>query len=141
VNGDYLAAAFAARRAPVKQALLDQAVLAGLGNIYAAEALWHAELSPLVPANQLGPATLDRLAAAIHLTLALARDDPGRYSRGEGLDRLSVYGREGEPCFRCGAVVARVPQAGRSTYWCPGCQKSPRAGRKAFSRAPRAARP
>jgi formamidopyrimidine-DNA glycosylase len=141
VNGAYLLAALAARRAPIKQALLDQAVLAGLGNIYAAEALWHAGLSPLVPANELGLATLDRLAVAIHLTLALAQDDPGRYSRGEGIERLAVYGREGEPCVRCGTAVARLAQAGRSTYWCPGCQKRPRARRARLSRVPRAAHP
>jgi formamidopyrimidine-DNA glycosylase len=87
----------------------------------------------------LGAADVERLAAAIAHTLALAREDPGRYSRGEGLERLAVYGREGEPCLRCAAPIRRVAQAGRSTYYCPGCQRAP--ARRTLSRAPRRARP
>ena len=140
LDGPTLGAALAARRGPLKPALLDQSVLAGLGNIYATEALWHARLSPFAAASSLVAAELDALAASITRTIELARDDPGRYSRGEGLDRLSVYGRAGEGCARCGTPIVRVVQAGRSTFYCPECQPSvveaPR-----VSRAPRARRP
>lgn len=122
LDGATLGQALAGRRGPVKPALLNQAVVAGLGNIYAAEALWHARVSPFTPAAALEPGALDRLASGIGLTLGLARADPGRYSRGEGLDRLMVYGRAGEPCVRCTTAIVRVPQAGRSTFYCPVCQ-------------------
>lgn len=122
LDGHALHRALATRRGPIKPALLDQSVIAGLGNIYAAEALWHARVSPFVPASAVNPEQLAALAEAIRHTIALAMDDPGRYSRGEGLARLTVYGREGEPCLRCAAPIVRVPQAGRSTFYCPGCQ-------------------
>jgi formamidopyrimidine-DNA glycosylase len=140
LDGEALGRALAMRRGPLKPALLDQRVLAGLGNIYAAEALWHSELNPFVSARTLSTSELERLAAGIRQTIATARDDPGRYSRGEALARLAVYGREGEPCARCGSPIERVVQAGRSTYYCPRCQRLPSA-EAAVSRAPRAARP
>ena len=140
LDGAVLAAALSARRGPLKPALLDQSVVAGLGNIYVAEALWHARLSPFAAANSLGDAELDTLATAVTRTIALAMDDPGRYSRGEGLERLAVYGRAGEACPRCGTAILRVVQAGRATYYCPGCQPEP-AGAPRVSRAPRAPRP
>jgi formamidopyrimidine-DNA glycosylase len=104
-------------------ALLDQRVLAGLGNIYAAEALWHARIDPRAPASSLRTASLARLVAGIREALAAASDDPGRYNRGEAIDRFHVYGREGEPCHRCGASIRRIVQGGRSTYFCPRCQR------------------
>lgn len=125
LDGAALACALSGRRGPIKPVLLDQSVVAGLGNIYAAEALWHAGLSPFAAAASLPGEAVDRLAAAIRQTMELALEDPGRYSRGEGLDRLAVYGRAGELCLRCGSVVARVAQAGRSTFHCPGCQRDP----------------
>lgn len=125
LDGDALRGALAKRRGPIKPALLDQAVIAGLGNIYAAEALWHAHLSPFAAASSLEAPQLMALADGIRRTIALAMDDPGRYSRGEGLARLAVYGREGAPCLRCGAPIARVAQAGRSTFFCAGCQREP----------------
>jgi formamidopyrimidine-DNA glycosylase len=128
-----LGRALGGRRAAVKTALLDQRVLAGLGNIYAAEALWHARIDPRSPAASLRPASLERLVAGIREALAVAADDPGRYSRGEATDRLHVYGREGEPCHRCGARIRRIVQGGRSTYFCPRCQR--------LSPSPRRARP
>ena len=140
LDGAALGEALAARRGPLKPALLDQSVLAGLGNIYAAEALWHARLSPFAAANSLAAPELGALAAAVARTIALARDDPGRYSRGEGLDRLAVYGRAGEPCSRCRSAIVRVVQGGRATYFCPGCQPEPAPGPR-VSRAPRAPRP
>jgi len=117
-----LGVALAGRRTPIKSALLDQGVVAGLGNIYAAEALWRARISPRAVARSLGLTRRQRLVAAIRETLSLALDVPGRYARGETADAMHVYGREGEACTRCGASIARIVQGGRSTYFCPRCQ-------------------
>lgn len=122
LDGAALGARLAGRRGPVKPALLDQRVVAGLGNIYAAEALWHARVSPLAPAGRLDARRLGAVARGMRKALALADRDPGRYARGEATERLAVYGRAGEPCRRCGGPIARVVQAGRSTYYCPACQ-------------------
>jgi formamidopyrimidine-DNA glycosylase len=111
-----------ARRGPIKPALLDQRIVAGLGNIYAAEALWRARISPIVPSARLTAPDARRLLVAIRTVLARATEDPGRYARGEAAARLEVYGRSGEPCRRCRTAIVRIVQAGRSTYYCPGCQ-------------------
>jgi formamidopyrimidine-DNA glycosylase len=117
-----LAAALRTRRGPIKPVLLDQRVVAGLGNIYAAEALWRARVSPRVAANRLGPARIARLAAAMRDVLTEAIEQPGRYAADErGID-MQVYGRAGQPCARCGTSIRRIVQAGRSTYFCPRCQ-------------------
>jgi formamidopyrimidine-DNA glycosylase len=107
--------------------LLDQRVAAGLGNIYAAEALWRARLSPLRPANMLTAADRSRLVRAIRGVLVRARRHRERYygaspDGGAREGRFDVYDREGQPCRRCGAPIARITQAGRSTYLCPVCQ-------------------
>jgi formamidopyrimidine-DNA glycosylase len=117
-----LRSALRTRRGPIKPVLLDQRVVAGLGNIYAAEALWHAGISPRVAANRLGPARVARLADAMRFVLHDAIESPGRYRTGESSNALHVYGREGEACDRCGAAVRRIVQSGRSTYFCPRCQ-------------------
>jgi formamidopyrimidine-DNA glycosylase len=127
----HLQRALARRRVAIKPALLDQSVVAGIGNIYAAEALWLARIDPRAPASQLGAREVGRLVRAIQRVLSRGRDGSGRYSSG-GSPRLKVYDREGKRCARCGAHVARIVQSARSTYWCPGCQVSP---------APRATRP
>lgn len=111
------------RRIAIKPALLDQRIVAGIGNIYAAEALWRARIDPHVPAGRLGPARLTRLVDAVRATMHDALANTGRYQDGEALERLTVYGREGHPCRRCGAAVRRVLQAGRSTYFCAPCQR------------------
>jgi formamidopyrimidine-DNA glycosylase len=121
-DADSLGRALATRRGPVKPVLLDQRVVAGLGNIYVAEALWRARISPTIPARELGRARRARLVDAIRETLADAIQAPGRYARGETVDAMNVYGREAEPCPRCGAEIRRAVQAGRSTYFCPRCQ-------------------
>jgi formamidopyrimidine-DNA glycosylase len=118
-----LRAALRTRRAAIKPALLDQAVVAGVGNIYASEALWRAGVDPRAPAASLGPARAARLVDAVRGVLRDALDAPGRHQEGEAVERLRVYGREGEPCARCGAPVRRVVQAGRSTYFCARCQR------------------
>ena len=115
---------FAARRAPIKQVLLDQSVIAGVGNIYAAEALWHARIHPAAPARQLSLARVGRLLAGIRWTMGLALDENGRHQYGGATDRLCVYDREGQPCRRCGSRIARITQGQRSTYWCQRCQRS-----------------
>ena len=118
-----LAAALERRRGPIKPVLLDQRVVAGLGNIYAAEALWHARISPLAPASSLSSRRVERLLEGMRFVLDAANSVPGRYSQSEGVERLRVYGREGEPCERCGRAIRRIVQAGRSTFFCPHCQR------------------
>jgi formamidopyrimidine-DNA glycosylase len=126
-----LARALARRRGAIKPALLDQRLIAGIGNIYAAEALWRARLDPRASAASLTRSELARLLTAIRSVMRRALG---------GAIRFAVYGREGLPCRRCRTPVARIVQAGRSTYFCPHCQDRSRAG-AAINRAPRAARP
>lgn len=114
-----LHAALVKRRAPIKPVLLDQRVIAGLGNIYAAEALWHARIAPTKRASSLTLAESRRLLAAIRRVIARATG--ARYTV-ESVNRLAVYDREGKPCRRCRTPIARIAQAGRSTYYCPKCQ-------------------
>lgn len=114
----------ATRSSPIKPVLLDQSVLAGVGNIYAAEALWHARINPKTPARQLSVARVDRLIAGIRWTMELALSDQGRQQYRTATDRLAVYDREGAPCRRCAAPIARIMQAQRSTYFCRICQRS-----------------
>jgi formamidopyrimidine-DNA glycosylase len=118
-----LRTALRGRRAAIKPALLDQRVVAGVGNIYAAEALWRAQIDPRVPAAEVGPARAARLVDAIKGVMRDALDAPGRYQDDEAVERLQVYGREGDPCARCGATIRRIVQAGRSTYFCGACQR------------------
>jgi formamidopyrimidine-DNA glycosylase len=110
-----------ARRAPIKAVLLDQSVLAGLGNIYAAEALWAAGLRPTLRADRLTRAQATALLAAIRGVLRAAPQ--GRYWRRADGAPWRVYDRAGAPCPRCGRPIRRRVHAGRSTYWCPGCQR------------------
>lgn len=126
-----LARALARRRGAIKPALLDQSVIAGLGNIYAAEALWRARLDPRLPAASLGRPELGRLLSAIRFVMRRALAGPTTFA---------VYGREGLPCRRCRTPIARIVQAGRSTYFCPSCQAPP-APAAMVNRAPRAVRP
>jgi formamidopyrimidine-DNA glycosylase len=126
-----LARALARRRAAIKPALLDQRLIAGIGNIYATEALWRARLDPRAPAPSLTHAELARLLGAIRAVMRRAL---------AGTIRFAVYGREGRPCRRCRTPVARIVQAGRSTYYCPYCQDGSRA-HASVSRSPRVARP
>jgi formamidopyrimidine-DNA glycosylase len=126
-----LAARFDRRRAPVKAALLDQRAAAGMGNIYADEALWRARIHPLRPAGDLGPDEIRRLHRSVRdaLKAGIARQGttlrdyrtpdgaPGRMQTA-----LKVYGREGEPCPRCGDQIGKTRVAGRGTWYCPTCQ-------------------
>lgn len=122
-SASQLREALRTRRGPIKPALLDQRIVAGLGNIYAAEALWNARINPTAVANRLSLARAARLIDGARQALADAHRDPGRYARAESTERLHVYGREGEPCERCGVAIRRIVQAGRSTFYCPRCQR------------------
>ena len=124
LTGAYLKTALKLRRGPIKPTLMDQKVIAGLGNIYAAEALWRAKISPRAVSSTLSSTRLTRLAESIHSVLLDEARPPGRYTDTEGRDRFAVYDREGEPCSRCATKIKRIPQAGRSTYYCPKCQRS-----------------
>ena len=127
-----LRASFARRRIPIKVALLDQRIIAGLGNIYASEALWRAKIDPRASAASLDQSQVRRLLAAIRRVIERATG--ARYTSTEGA-RLDAYDREGRPCRRCRTKIARVTQAGRSTYFCPRCQRA-----TGISRAPRSRR-
>jgi formamidopyrimidine-DNA glycosylase len=135
------------RRAPLKAALLDQRTVAGLGNIYVDEALWRAQLHPLREAGTLDADELSRLTRAIREALragirrqgASLRDyaqPDGR--RGRAQERFRVYGREGEPCSRCGTPVDKIRSAGRGTWYCPNCQRQ--AASRSASRPSRSSR-
>lgn len=116
-----LHAMLAKRRGPIKPVLLDQRVVAGLGNIYVAESLWHARIAPTAVASSLSARDVSRLLAAIRRVIDRATG--ARYTD-ESVNRLSVYDREGQPCRRCGTKIERIVQAGRSTYHCPSCQRA-----------------
>jgi formamidopyrimidine-DNA glycosylase len=122
------------RRRPVKALLLDQSLIAGVGNIYADEALFRARVHPALPAHRLAPEGVRRLCRALRCVLREAieaggstlRDyrlpdgSPGRFQM-----RHRVYGRTGEPCLRCGTPIRRIRLAGRSAHFCPRCQPGP----------------
>ena len=129
----HLAEAFKGRKQNVKVSLLDQRIVAGLGNIYVCEALYRAGISPLTAAGQVSRTRLEGLATQVRQVLQDAIAAGGSTLRdfanaegGQGYfqHRFDVYGREGEPCRTagCSGVVTRIVQGGRSTFWCPSCQ-------------------
>ena len=131
-SADHLVAALAGRKGPIKTALLDQALVAGIGNIYACEALFMAGLSPRRKAGTIRGGRADRLVAAIRSVLASAIEDGGTSLRdhvqpggeiGYFVQRLTVYGRDGQLCGTCGATIRRIIQSGRSSFYCPDCQR------------------
>jgi len=123
LEADALKSAFAKRSLPVKQALLDQKIVAGLGNIYANEALFYAGIHPKIPAKELSLAQVSALLSAIRQVLERYVDAHGR--PGEFQHRLRVYGRKGQPCFKCGGAVEKIKLGGRGTFFCPVCQPLP----------------
>ncbi len=132
IQGSALREAFRGKRGIVKAALMDQRTIAGLGNIYACEALFRAGVSPRKPAGSLGPVRSERLAKAIREVLAEAVESGGSTLRdhagiggepGWFQHRFAVYGREGKSCPGCGKAVRRLVQAGRSTFYCTSCQR------------------
>ena len=127
-----LAEALEGRRAPLKSALLDQRRLAGVGNIYADEALWRARLHPLRPAGELSAeeiAALHRgIRAALRAGIARQGATLSNYrtpdgSPGRMQEEFRVYGREAEPCERCGTPIEKIRAGGRGTWYCPSCQR------------------
>jgi formamidopyrimidine-DNA glycosylase len=132
-DGASLAAALAGRKAPIKAMLLDQRIVAGLGNIYVCEALHMARIAPGREAGRLSRPRLDRLAVAIKAVLLEAIGAGGSTLRdyvqpngelGYFSARWRVYGREGRPCPECGATIRRRTDSGRSTFFCPACQRT-----------------
>jgi len=136
----------AGRRTSLKAALLDQRTLAGLGNIYADEALWRARLNPLRPAAGLDRNELRRLHRGVRAALedGLARQGSTlrdyRLPDGSGgsmQNEFRVYGRRDEPCDRCGTPISRTHVAGRTTWFCPTCQpEDPAQAARSSSRRP-----
>ena len=124
LDASHLKNALAKRRGPIKAALMDQKVIAGLGNIYAAEALWHAKISPKAVASSVSKSRLEKLVEGIRYVLTAKDRPPGRYTDTEFRGRFQVYDRQGEECSRCGSLIKRIVQAGRSTYFCPKCQRA-----------------
>lgn len=135
-SSDELRSALAGRRAPIKALLLDQRLIAGLGNIYADEVLFRSRVHPSTPAGRLDHGAVARIRAAIGPVLedgiahgGTSLDDlayllpDGR--AGEYLDRLRAYGRRGLPCHRCGTPIERTVIAQRSSHFCPACQSLP----------------
>ncbi len=124
------------RQGRIKPLLLDQRFLAGLGNIYADEALWRARIHPLRPANTLTPAEAQRLHKAIRVVLTSAiasggttlEDEVYRQAdgqAGEFASELAAYGRTDQPCPRCGQPIERIKVSQRGTHFCPRCQPAP----------------
>ncbi|MGH9361075.1 MAG: zinc finger domain-containing protein, partial [Thermoanaerobaculia bacterium] len=131
-SGETLRWAAAGRRGPVKAFLMDARVVVGAGNIYATEALFRAGVHPERSVARVAPARWDLLAESLVAVLEQAIAEGGTtlndFADGEGNAgefqvSLDVYGREGEPCPRCGRPVRRRVQAGRSTFYCAGCQR------------------
>jgi formamidopyrimidine-DNA glycosylase len=119
------------RNVTLKAFVLDQSVLAGMGNIYASEALWRAKLRPSRRSNRLSAGAARQLAKAIREVLDRALVNNGTSLRdfvdadgaeGSNADYLWVYGREGEPCQRCNRAIRRTVHQGRATFYCPTCQ-------------------
>ena len=129
---DEFKALFAGRKGKIKSLLLNQTIIAGIGNIYADEILFDARIHPETPASSLRRADLDRLRASMLLVLGKAVEAGGSTLRdyvdadgraGEFQFDHKVYYREGEPCAGCAGRVKRIVVAGRGTYFCPRCQR------------------
>jgi formamidopyrimidine-DNA glycosylase len=124
----FLARRLEGRRAPVKAAILDQRTVAGLGNIYADEALWHARIHPLRPAGELTDPEVAALREGIRNALrrGIRRQGAdlgdGTYAGGRMQREFRVYGRTGQGCDRCGTPIEKTRAGGRGTWYCPQCQ-------------------
>jgi formamidopyrimidine-DNA glycosylase len=129
-----LAERLASRRAPIKAALLDQRTVAGIGNIYADEALWRARVHPLTPANELDLPQVKAVHRGVRQSLSAGLRRQGSTLRdyqlpdgssGTAQERFKAYGRTGLPCERCGTPIDKIRVAGRGTWYCPSCQRLP----------------
>jgi formamidopyrimidine-DNA glycosylase len=131
-NADYLAAKTRGRTAAIKNLLMDQRIVAGIGNIYAAEILFRAGVRPTRRAGRVTRSEIEKLAAAVPVILRAAignngttfrsyrdsRGQPGRFA-----ERLRVYGREGKPCYTCSTPIKNVVVGQRASFYCPKCQR------------------
>jgi len=133
-NVGYLKETLSRSRRTLKTLLLDQTRVLGLGNIYASEALFRAQINPFRIASALSSKRTERLHQSIRDVLRAAvssnssrrlnLEDPKGFSYGEAFGKVwQVYDREGKPCFKCGTRIKRITHGGRSTYWCPKCQR------------------
>jgi formamidopyrimidine-DNA glycosylase len=129
---EILAKSLAGRKSPIKQVLLNQEVVAGLGNIYADEALYYASIHPLRRANSLTPIEVQLLHEGIVSVLTLGIEHGGTSfneyrdlwgEAGDNYNHVRVYHQQGKPCLRCGTPIERIVVAQRSTHFCPHCQK------------------
>ena len=132
LDGARLAPLAPGRRGPVKSFLMDGRLVVGVGNIYATEALHRAGIHPARSVARVSAASWERLSRAVVSVLEQAIREGGTtlndFTDGDGDPgefqiSLGVYGREGEPCPRCGRTIRRIVQAGRSSFYCPGCQR------------------
>jgi formamidopyrimidine-DNA glycosylase len=142
-TADALRALARGRKQPVKAFLLNQERIAGVGNIYADEALFRAKIHPLRPVGTLKRPQIEALREGVIDALELGIDSKGASiddyrhvdgARGSFQDRFLVYSRAGETCVRCGSTIVKLRAAGRGTYICPNCQRRPRARSATSSR-------
>ncbi len=137
------------RSAPIKSVILDQTVLAGMGNLYTDEALHFAKIHPLRAANKLKPDDWRRLHEGILWALRMGIDGRGSSlgstlrdhinvdgAPGQNQETVRAYGREAQPCYTCGTALRRIKVAGRSSVFCPTCQPPPRGARRGTARKP-----
>jgi formamidopyrimidine-DNA glycosylase len=131
-NADYLAAKARGRTAAIKNLIMDQRIVAGIGNIYASEILFRAGVRPTRRAGRVTRAEIEKIAAAVPVILRAAigsngttfrsyrdsRGQPGRFAA-----RLRVYGREGKPCYTCSTPIKNLVVGQRASFYCPKCQK------------------
>ncbi|MFC6275784.1 bifunctional DNA-formamidopyrimidine glycosylase/DNA-(apurinic or apyrimidinic site) lyase [Levilactobacillus tangyuanensis] len=138
----YMVRIFGKSHKVVKPFLLDQTKIAGLGNIYADEVLWLSKINPLTPADELTRDQLASLRESIIAEMKMAIEGHGTTvhsfstafgEAGQFQNHLHVYGREGEPCERCGTIIEKIKVAQRGTHFCPTCQPLPVAAREAFA--------
>lgn len=129
---DYLLKQAKRRRIPIKQFIMDNQVICGVGNIYASESLFRTGINPQIPAKQI---TIDQMTSLLQAMQAIIERSielggttfDGKYVGVDGFaggfqHELQVYGREGQPCFKCQTPIAKIKQGGRGTFYCPSCQ-------------------
>jgi len=125
-DGSWYRRAFGAFSGGVKAALMNQRLIAGLGNIAATESLWRAGVDPTTPVQRLTDSQMESIAEGVHkyIESTLAAEDPFtmRYVNEGGDNPFMIYGREGQPCPKCSEELKSVRLGGRGTVWCPGCQ-------------------
>jgi formamidopyrimidine-DNA glycosylase len=131
-NGKYLASFFEGKKKPVKTIIMDQNCVVGVGNIYAAESLFKTKINPQKPAGEISLKKLEEFSQNIKIVLQAAIESGGStlrdYVRSDGdsgyfQHEFKVYGRENQPCYICRNSIKRIVQTGRSTFYCPKCQK------------------